>query len=179
MRTKFFWRSAIVAVAAIAMLTIQTRTVSAQEDKYKAMFIYNFTKQIEWPANEMNKDFVICVVNQDDALNAIKSIAQGKMVNDKAISVVGVKNIDEIPECNILYLPSSEKADQISSAVAKVGSAATLIISDNPGALENGSCINFVEIDDKIKYEINKKAIEDRNMKVLFSMAVNDQPIND
>ena len=44
MRTKVFWRSAIVAVAAIAMLTIQTRTVSAQEDKYKALFIYNFTK---------------------------------------------------------------------------------------------------------------------------------------
>ena len=173
MRTEFFRRSAIVAVAAIAMLTIQTRTVSAQDDKYKAMFIYNFTKQIEWPANEMNKDFVICVVNLDDALNAIKSIAQGKMVNDKAISVVGVKNIDDISECQILYLPSSEKADKINSAVAKVGSASTLIISDNPGSLEKGSCVNFVEIDDKIKYEINKKAIEDRNMKVLYSMAVN------
>ena len=174
MRTIVFWRSAIVAVAAIAMLTIQTRTVSAQEDKYKAMFIYNFTKQIEWPANEMNKDFVICVVNQGDALKAIKSMAQGKMVNDKAISVVGVKNIDEISACQILYLPSSENAEKINSAVAKVGSASTLIISDKPGALENGSCINFVEIDDKIKYEINKKAIEDRNMKVLFSMAVNN-----
>ena len=71
MRTNFFWRSAAVVVAAIAMLTIQTRTVSAQEDKFKAIFIYNFTKQIEWPASESNDDFVICVVNQDDVFVTI------------------------------------------------------------------------------------------------------------
>ncbi len=174
MRTNFFWRSAAVVVAAIAMLTIQTRTVSAQEDKFKAIFIYNFTKQIEWPASESNGDFVICVVNQDDVFEQVKSLAQGKLVNDKTISVIGVKNINDIPDCQILYLPSSESiAGIISSAVAKVGSAATLIVSDKPGALEYGSCINFVMVDYKIKYEINKKAIEDRNMKVLNSMAVN------
>ena len=174
MRTNFFWRSAAVAVAAIAMLTIQTRTVSAQEDKYKAMFIYNFTKSVEWPASELKGDFVICVVNQGDMLEQMKALFNGKMVGNSPISVVGVKNIDEAPECQILYLPSSEsKADKMGSAVEKFGNAATLIVSDNAGALENGSCINFVMVDDKIKYEINKKAIEDRNMKVLYSMAVN------
>ena len=151
-----------------------TTGYSSQDDKYKAMFIYNFTKQIEWPAKETKGDFVICVVNQDNMLKQLKEIAKGKTVGKSTISVVGAKNIDEISKCQILYLPTDESSsDKIKSAVAKLGSAATLIVSDSPGALENGSCVNFVEIDDKIKYEINKKAIEDRNMKVLYSMAVN------
>ena len=171
MRTKFFWRSAAVAVAAIAMLTIQTRTASAQDDKYKAIFIYNFALNIEWPASESNGDFVICVVNQGDALEAVRSMAQGKMVRNKTITVVGVKSIDDIPECQILYLPSSEsKADKISSAVAKVGSAATLIVSDNEGALEYGSCINFVKDEEKIKYEASKKNFESHRLQAHPSM---------
>ncbi|MBP5667191.1 MAG: YfiR family protein [Salinivirgaceae bacterium] len=61
--------------------------------------------------------------------------------------------------------------------MAKLGSAATLIVSDSPGALENGSCINFVMIDDKIKYEVNQKAIEDHKLKAtlyLMSNAINN-----
>jgi len=177
MRTQLFWRSAIVAVAAIAMLTVQTRTASAQEDKYKAMFVLNFTKQIDWPATK--GDFVICVVNQDEVFEALNSMAKkGMMVDDKAISVVGVKNIDEAPECQILYLPSSEsKADKMGSAVEKFGNAATLIVSDSQGALENGSCINLVEIDEKIKYEASKANIESRGLmanQALLNNAVNN-----
>ncbi|MBO4602895.1 MAG: DUF4154 domain-containing protein [Salinivirgaceae bacterium] len=151
-----------------------TTGYSSQDDKYKAMFIYNFTKQIEWPAKETKGDFVICVVNQDNMLKQLKEIAKGKTVGKSTISVVGAKNIDEISKCQILYLPTDESStDKVKAVMAKFGNAATLIVTDSPEALENGSCVNFVEIDDKIKYEINKKAIEDRNMKVLYSMAVN------
>ena len=138
-----------------------------QDSKFKAMNIYNFTKQVEWPARETKGDFVICVVNQDNMLKQLESITKGKTVGKSTISVVGAKSIDEISKCHILYLPTDESsADKIKAVAAKLGNAATLIVSDNPGALENGSCINFVMIDDKIKFEVDQKAIEDRKMKV-------------
>ena len=149
-----------------------------QDSKFKAMNIYNFTKQVEWPASETKGDFVICVVNQDNMLKQLESITKGKTVGKSTISVVGAKNIEEISKCSILYLPTDESSsDKIKSAVAKLGSAATLIVSDSPGALENGSCINFVMIDDKIKYEVNQKAIEDHKLKAtlyLMSNAINN-----
>ena len=153
-----------------------TTGYSSQDDKYKAMFIYNFTKSVEWPANVMKGDFVICVVNQDNMLKQMEAIANGKMVGDCPISVIGVKNINEIPKCHILYLPSNVTNADISAAVAKVGDAATLIVSDRPGTVKYGSCINLVLVDDKIRFEINDKAIKDRNLqlnKTLLAGAVN------
>ena len=155
-----------------------TASYTSQDDKYKAMHIYNFTKQVEWPARETKGDFVICVVNQDNLLKQLKEIAKGKTVGKSTISVIGVKSIDEISKCHILYLPQDESsADKIKAVTAKLGNAATLIVSDNPGALDSGSCINFVEINEKIKYEVSQKAIENRKMKAnpaLISMSVNN-----
>lgn len=153
----------LLLIIAIVSITF----CQAQDAKYKAMFICNFTKEIEWPASEKTGDFVICVVNQNDVLNQIRTFTNGKMVGSSPITVVGVKTIDEISKCHILYLPFADsKADKLSSAIAKVGDGATLILSDRPGALKNGSCINFLLVDDKLKFEISKKAISDRKLHV-------------
>lgn len=140
----------------------------AQAAKVKAMYIWNFTKEIEWPASEKNGDFVICIVNQNDVLNQVRTFTNGKMAGTCPISVVGVKTIDEISKCHILCLPFADsKAEKLNSAIAKIGDgSSTLILSDRPGALKNGACINFVQVDDNIKYEINKKAIDDRKLHV-------------
>ena len=134
--------------------------------KHKAMYICNFTKEIEWPASERNGDFVICIVNQNDLLNQVRTFTNGKMVGTSPISVVGVKSIDEISKCHILFLPFADsKADKLSTVIAKVGdSSSTLILSDRPGALKNGACINFFLVEDKLKYEINQKAIDGRKL---------------
>ena len=85
----------------------------AQAAKHKAMFICNFTKEIEWPASEKTGDFVICIVNQNDVLNQVRTFTNGKMVGTCPISVVGVKSIDEISKCHILFLPFDDFPDPI------------------------------------------------------------------
>ncbi len=150
-----------------------TTGISPQDDKYKAMHIYNFTKHVEWPATK--GDFVVCVLGKTEVLSQLKAITNGKTVNGKPIKVIGVNNVGDIPNCQILYVPTSETSN-LKSAIEKVGNAATLIVSNCQGALENGSCINIVEIDEKIKYEVNQKAIENRNLKInpnLLNMSVN------
>ncbi len=150
-----------------------TTGISSQDDKYKAMHIYNFTKHVEWPASK--GDFVMCVLGKTEVMSQLKAITNGKTVNGKPIKVVGANSVGNIPNCQILYVPTSETSN-LKSAIEKVGDAATLIVSNCQGALENGSCINFVEIDEKIKYEVNQKAIENRNLKInpnLLNMSVN------
>ena len=151
-----------------------TTGISSQDDKYKAMHIYNFTKQVEWPASK--GDFVMCVLGKTEVMSQLKAITNGKTVNGKPIKVVGVNNVGDIPNCQILYVPTSETSN-LKSAIEKVGKAATLIVSNCQGALENGSCINLVEIDEKIKYEASKANIENRGLKAnlyLLNNAVNN-----
>lgn len=139
----------------------------AQDAKYKALFISNFTKNVEWPASEKSGDFIICVVNQNEVLNHLKTSTSGKTVGTQPISVVGVKSIDEVSKCHIIYLSFADsKAEKIQSAKDKLGSTASLIVTDRPGALKNGSCINFLLVDDKLKYEMNTEAITERKLQV-------------
>lgn len=153
----------LILIIAIVSINI----CKAQDARFKALFIYNFTKEIEWPAGDKSGDFVICIVNQNDVLNQIKTVTNGKMVGSSPITVVGVKSIEEISKCQILYLPFSDsKADKLGAALAKVGESPTLVLSDRPGSLKNGSCINFLLVDDKIKFEISKKSIADRKLQV-------------
>lgn len=162
----------LILIFAIVSVNICT----AQDAKFKAMFIYNFTKQIAWPASDKSGDFIICVVNQNDLLNNIKTVTTGRTVGAQPITVVGVKSVDEISKCHILYLSFADsKADKLESAIAKLGSASSLIITDRPGALKNGSCINFLIVDDKIKFELNKSAASERKLQIssqLESMAL-------
>lgn len=151
-----------------------TTGISSQDDKYKAMHIYNFTKHVEWPASK--GDFVMCVLGKTEVMSQLKAITNGKTVNGKPIKVVGVNNVGDIPNCQILYVPTSETSN-LKSAIEKVEKAATLIVSNCQGALENGSCINIVEIDEKIKYEASKANIENRGLKAnlyLLNNAVNN-----
>lgn len=139
----------------------------AQDAKYKAMFIYNFTRQIDWPASEKSGDFIICVVNQNEILNYLKTVVNGKMVGTQPITVVGVKSVDEISKCHILYLSFADsKADKLDALVSKLGNSPSLIVTDRPGSLKHGACINFLMMDDVLKFELNKTAATDRKLQV-------------
>ena len=118
---------------------------NAQDAKYKALFISNFTKNIEWPASDKSGDFIICVVNQNEVLSQLKTSTNGKTVGTQPISVVGVKSIDEVSKCHIIYLSFADsKADKLESAKAKLGGSASLIVTDRPGALKKWFMYKFL-----------------------------------
>ena len=163
-----------ILVLIIAIVSINV--CNAQDAKFKAMFIYNFTKNIEWPVSDKTGDFIICVVNQNEVLNSLKPFTNGKSVGTQPITTVGVKTVDEVSKCHILYFSFADsKGDKLASVIEKLSGTSTLIISDRPGSLKNGSCINFLIVDDKIKFELNKQALSDRKLQVnsyLESIAV-------
>lgn len=151
---------------------------SAQDVKNKtvALYLYNFTKNIEWPASDKNGDFIICVVNQKEVVNQIKSCTNGKTVGTQPITVVSVSSIEDVSKCHILYLPTSEsKADKLESVISKLSGSSTLIVTDRPGSLKNGSSINFLLVDDKVRIEISKQSVTEKKLQVssqLINMSV-------
>lgn len=147
----------------IAIVSINV--CNAQDARYKALFMYNFTKHIEWPASEKTGDFIICVVNQNEVLSQLKTVTNGKTVGAQPITTVGVKSIDDVSKCHILFLSFADsKAEKLAAIKEKFGNNPVLIITDRPGSLKNGSCISFLLVDDKIKFELSKKAMSERKL---------------
>ncbi len=66
------------ATLLITILLVSAQWASAQEYKYHPIFIYNFSKYIEWPSPIAGSDFVICVVGNDEAYQQMVNISQKK-----------------------------------------------------------------------------------------------------
>jgi len=82
-----------------------------------------------------------------------------KIVVNKVSSSAGVYN------CHILFIGDDESGSVKKISAATAG-APVLIVSESNGLARKGSCINFITVDDKLKLEINKTSIEQRNLRI-------------
>ncbi|MCG8318909.1 MAG: YfiR family protein [Cytophagales bacterium] len=146
-------------------------TVRGQDiHKFHSIFIYNFSKFIQWPAAYKKGDFVIGVLGNSPVTRHLRSMAASKKVGSQRFSIVSYKNPGDIQRCHILYIPT-EQSSMLEECKANLTGTATLIITDKPGLGKDGSGINFLIVDGKPKFELNKSAAEERNLKVSTELA--------
>ena len=140
----------------IASILIYINQTYAQTDLSRAqsMFIYNFSRLIEWPANYKTGPFVIGIVGNSPIVGELKTYTTGKSVGSQPIMIKTFKEIADISACHILYVPFSE-TKQLPNILPQLASKNTLIITEKNGAIEQGAAINFVVIGDKLKFELS------------------------
>jgi YfiR/HmsC-like len=148
---------------------IGLHTADAQNEKFKALFMYNFTKYIEWPANLRQGDFVIDVLGNPALALELQTIASKLKVGTQNIVIKAVSSIDEIDNCHVLYI-SSGKSGQLGNALAKLNGKNALIITDKEGLALQGAGINYIMDGDKLRYEINRGNIEKKGLVVSNSL---------
>jgi hypothetical protein len=159
MRKQPFIRGNVLLI----MLLFSISALHAQDEKFKAIFIYNFTKYVNWPQKPGN--FVITVVGNDPITAEIQNIASKKTVGTTKIEVKNAKTPADITNCHILYVPEG-KTETLAPFVAKAKEMNILMVTDNKDACHHGSCINFIDNGGKITFEISRSNIENNGLKV-------------
>jgi hypothetical protein len=141
----------------------------SQVGKTQAMFIYNFSKLIKWPSNYSQGDFIIGVIGESDTYQALKEFTKDKKVGSQGMSVKKFNNINEISDCHILFI-SSDKSSAINEIIAKIKTQNSLVISEKKGLINSGSAIDFLVIDNKLRYQMNVSNAEKYNLAVSKSL---------
>lgn len=133
----------------------------------KVIFIYNFTKLIEWPTDYHQGDFVIGVLNANATLlgelNKLKTSGSQKLV------IKNYKSVDEIDKCNILFVPETSN-NLLAEVVKKLHGSSTLLVTDSEGDGKKGAAINFIWKDNKQAFELNKANAEKNHLNVSSSL---------
>ncbi len=137
----------------------------AEESNLKAAFIYNFTRFVEWDPSSISTDFVIGVIGNSSIDGPLEEISKTRMVNSKKIIIKHFEKPEDVDKCNILFIPKNVKI-QLSDFLTKTEGKSILIISEKQGYASKGAGINFVIIDNKLKFEANTKAINTAGLKV-------------
>jgi hypothetical protein len=147
----------------LAILLVFCGLLQAQNYKQHPLFIFSFTRYIQWPEAYSQGDFEILVLGDTPLLEELKGLAQSKKVGDRSIKVVKVNSITEIRKCNMLFVPA-DKSDQIAEVLQKIDTQSVLLMTEQPG-LGSQSCINFILKDGRLAFELNQAALTKRNLK--------------
>ncbi len=134
----------------------------AQNEKFKALYIYNITKYIHWETEETDKEFIIAVLGTSDIIEELKVIAKKRTINEQTVTIVKYNSVSEISDCQILYIPSG-KSDLIYSLSSKT--LKCLVITEKSGMTKNGAAINFIEKEGVLKFEVNTDNITKYDLK--------------
>lgn len=143
--------------------------VQAQNEKFKALFLYNFIKNIEWPQAYKQGDLVIGVLGSNAITKELETITGNQKAGNQSMKIKVFSNVDEVSNCHLVYV-SPNKGNNISQLLSKITGSSTLVVSDSKGAIQQGSGINFIMDGDKLKFEISKHNIETKGLKVSASL---------
>ena len=139
--------------------------VEATETKIHSIFIYNFTKYINWPEEYNKGDFIIGVLGEADLTDELYKMAKVKNVGNRRMVIKKYAEVSKIESrCHILFIPSGS-SHLLSSALKKTKGQPTLVITHKDGLGRAGSLINFVSSNGKLRFEINLNALEKNGLK--------------
>lgn len=147
-------------------LVLKSGEVKAQEmGKYQALYIYNFTKYIQWP--KVEKDITIGVMGEGKINQEVSSMVDTK--GEGRLSYKKISSNSDISGCDIIFMTSSQD-QKLASVVAATKGKSILIISESEMSARNGAGISFYTHENKLKFIINKGVIDEKNMKISSSL---------
>ncbi|MBR5958965.1 MAG: YfiR family protein [Salinivirgaceae bacterium] len=141
----------------------------AQDEKFKALFMYNFTKYIEYPASKQAGNFVIAVVGDSPIISELQTIAEKKTVGQQKIEVKKIAATDDVTKYHIVFVPESKSASAADIASKIVGKGVVLI-TDKPGLGKTTSGINYVSSGGKQSFEVNQNRLKEHGVNVASAL---------
>lgn len=136
------------------------QTQASKEYQIKAVFLFNFTRFIEWPGTafrEANDPFVIGILGNDPFGSYIDETVRGESLNGHPLVVKRFKTLEEVELCHILFINMSDRED-LKTAFEKVKSQPTLTVGDVASFAKQGGMIRFITENNKTRIRINLEA---------------------
>jgi len=159
----------------------------SQANKYvlQAVYLEKFSRFVTWPEEsemeDINKPFIILVIGETPLSENLEQIYAVQKINGKKVEIKKIKGTEEIQNGHILFIAGTEKKN-LSKILEVTRQKPILTVSSSPEFGEKGVLINFIEENNKIRFEINESEVILSQLKMSFYLlnsAVIVKPIND
>jgi len=173
----------IKLVAFVFLLSLLSVSVFAQttENTLKAVYLEKICRFVTWPEesgiNDPNSPFIITVAGDDDFYKTLEQIYSIQKINDKKVVLKKLENYNEIEGSHILYLGKVDDPE-LSEMLELANKYNALTISSSNGFAEKGVLINFYKEANKLRFEINEKAILQSSLKMSFYLLNSARIVN-
>jgi hypothetical protein len=168
-------RNALLCFFAGVILLL-TGFISAQEKpasnsteyQLKAVFLYNFTRFIDWPENafhSVDAPFVIGIVGDNPFGNYLQEVVNNDSVGLHPIIIKYFSKPEKVADCHLLFINSNDP-EQIKSVLNITSGKSILTVNDTPNFSRWGGHVQFYNQQNRIKLQINASATKDAHLTV-------------
>ena len=172
----------LAAGIAAAMFLCGTVHAAAGEYQVKAVFLFNFSRFVEWPSSAFpapDAPFVIGVLGHDPFGSELDAATRGETVNGRPLVVRRLRDVGEAADCQILFMHRSEAA-RMNEVLATLDRRSTLTVSDLEEAGQRGAMIALVTENNRIRLRVNVGSVRAAHLtissKLLRSAEIIDAP---
>lgn len=145
---------------ALAAAPASPAALEATEAQVKAVFVFNFSHFVAWPAESFTgptEPFVIGVLGGEEIAVQLEEAVDGERMEEHPLVVRRLRSLDEARDCRIVYVgrPQGRELEQL---LALLAGSPTLTVSDMEGSAQRGVMIQLAREGSRIRLLINVEA---------------------
>jgi hypothetical protein len=148
---------ALLLFPPLVAIDARARNSGSLEDEVKTAFLYKFSNYIQWPESGPREEFKIAVLGDSGIIGPLRGLAQEKTANGRKIKVERLRDVVDIPSCQILFIAATEK-ERLPEILKKLEGKSILTVGDTGGFAAQGVAVNFVVQENRLHFQINRSA---------------------
>jgi len=133
----------------------------ARNYSHHPVYIYNFCRFTQWP--EAKTEIVIGVLGNTPLHQGLLKMAATKSTYNLKFIIKKYNTPAEI-DCDVLFVPFNTNFD-IKQIYQKISGKSVMLITEDE-KVKDWTCFNFVVLDSKLMYQVNKQQCEKAKLKV-------------
>jgi hypothetical protein len=150
----------------IGSLTYAAVLLTPKEYQVKAVYLFNFSKFINWPASAFDNSRTpirICVLGKNP-FDDFDRLVKGKKVQKRRITVEHLSDYRQANRCHILFVSKSEKGNQ-AAILAYTQQYPILTVSDIRNFVVRGGMIQFYIRGRKVRFMIDPETVQEAGIR--------------
>lgn len=126
---------------------------------------------IQWPshARERGQELVITVLGAASIAPRLSYLYERRRERGVSARVRQIVSRREIGRTDVLFI-GTEYAGELEEILAAVLGHATLTVGNTPGFAKRGVAVNLIRDNDRIRFEVNRKALEASGLKASYQL---------
>jgi hypothetical protein len=134
------------------------------EQDIKAAFLYNFMKFIDWPSDEDQTQFNLCVIG-DDPVNEKLKMLESRPIHKRILHVEHFYTLNSDTTCQVVFVGESENKF-IDNIIEFYSHTPTLTVSSMEDFVHKGGMIGFINLGNIIRFDINLKQAKETQLSI-------------
>jgi hypothetical protein len=161
-------RIALTVILGFSLLAAAVRGQTIDENQFKAAFLYNIAKFVEWPAESFRgagDPVVCCILGEGPFDQKLEQTAGSQVIDKRRFVMRHVYDARQLNGCHMLFVSSPERK-RWRSMTGDINRHSILTVGETADFISEGGLVSFSFANGKARIQINTDEVERERLRI-------------